>query len=61
MLDGGLVDVVQRKVLVNLRVLGSWRYLVLALVGVVLSVAVLLSPRPNSGRWLGTGSTMARL
>ena len=52
-LDGGLNDVVYRKVVVNLRVLGSWRYLVLALVGVGATVAVLLSGRQGKGRWSG--------
>jgi len=60
-LDGGLWDVVWRKLSVNLRVLTSWRYLVLAIGGVALTWLVLAGPRARRGGLLGTGSPLAGL
>ncbi len=61
-LDGGLWDVVWRKLSVNLRVLTSWRYLVLAIGGVALTWLVLAGPRPQRGGGiLGAGSPLAGL
>ncbi|HEY3437793.1 MAG TPA: hypothetical protein VGK35_08910 [Actinotalea sp.] len=60
-LNGGLWDVVSRKVAVNLRVLTSWRYLVLAIGGALLTGFVLLGPHPRAGALLGDRSPMARL
>jgi hypothetical protein len=47
-LDGGLWDVLWRKASVNLRVLTNWRYLVLALSGTGLAVALLRRPRATA-------------
>lgn len=44
--DGGLWEVVGRKVSVQLRVLTYWRYLVLALGGTVITALVLFGPWP---------------
>lgn len=60
-LDGGLWDVVSRKIAVNLRVLTSWRYLVLAIGGVLLTWLVIAGGRPRRGALMGTGSSMAGL
>ena len=60
-LDGGLWDVVYRKLEVNLRVLTSWRYLVLAIGGVALTALVVTGPHPRRGDLLGKGSPMAGL
>lgn len=60
-LDGGLWDVVWRKVSVNLRVLTSWRYFVPAIGGIALTWLVLAGPRPRRGALLGEGSPMAAL
>ncbi|QCB92409.1 hypothetical protein [Cellulomonas shaoxiangyii] len=60
-LDGGLWDVVWRKLSVNLRVLASWRYLVLAIGGVALTWLVLAGPRPRRGALMGEGSPLAGL
>lgn len=60
-LDGGLRDVVWRKLSVNLRVLTSWRYLVLAIGGVALTWLVLAGPQARRGGLLGAGSPMAGL
>lgn len=60
-LDGGLWDVVYRKIEVNLRVLTSWRYLVLAIGGVALTALVVTGPHPRRGDLLGKGSPMAGL
>ncbi|SFJ66740.1 hypothetical protein [Cellulomonas sp. KH9] len=60
-LDGGLWDVVWRKVSANLRVLGSWRYLVPAVGGVALTWLVLAGPRARRGGLLGAGSPLAGL
>ncbi|MCC2319658.1 hypothetical protein [Cellulomonas xiejunii] len=60
-LDGGLWDVVWRKLSVNLRVLTSWRYLVLAIGGVALTWLVLAGPRAHRGGLLGAGSPLAGL
>lgn len=60
-LDGGLWDVVWRKLSVNLRVLTSWRYLVLAVGGVALTWLVLAGPRARRGGLLGAGSPLAGL
>lgn len=60
-LEGGLWDVVWRKLSVNLRLLTSWRYLVLAIGGVALTWLVLAGPRPRRGALLGAGSPMAGL
>lgn len=60
-LDGGLWDVVGRKIAVNLRVLTSWRYLVLAIGGVLLTWLVIAGGRPRRGALMGTGSSMAGL
>lgn len=55
-LDGGLWEVVHRKLSVNLRVLTSWRYLVLAVGGALLTALVVAGPairrrlRPWRGR-----------
>ncbi len=60
-LEGGLWDVVWRKVSVNLRVLTSWRYFVPAIGGIALTWLVLAGPRPRRGALLGEGSPMAAL
>ncbi len=60
-LDGGLWDVVYRKLSVNLRVLTSWRYLLLAIGGILLTALVLAGPRPRRGGLLGSGSPLAGL
>ncbi len=60
-LDGGLWDVVGRKIAVNLRVLTSWRYLVLAIGGVALTWLVIAGGRPRRGALMGTGGSMAGL
>ncbi|WP_426594036.1 hypothetical protein ACPPVS_00860 [Cellulomonas sp. McL0617] len=60
-LDGGLWDVVSRKISVNLRVLTSWRYLVLAIGGVALTWLVIAGGRPKRGALMGTGGSMAGL
>ncbi|MFC8191644.1 hypothetical protein ACFUMH_08275 [Cellulomonas sp. NPDC057328] len=60
-LDGGLWDVVWRKLSVNLRVLTSWRYLVLAIGGVALTWLVLAGPRSRRGAIMGEGSPLAGL
>ncbi|MET0789511.1 MAG: hypothetical protein ABWY33_09735 [Cellulomonas sp.] len=60
-IDGGLWDVVGRKIAVNLRVLTSWRYLVLAVGGVLLTWLVIAGGRPRRGALMGTGSSMAGL
>ncbi|MBD7919058.1 hypothetical protein H9657_12325 [Cellulomonas sp. Sa3CUA2] len=60
-LEGGLWDVVWRKLSVNLRVLTSWRYLVLAIGGVALTWLVLAGPRAHRGGLLGAGSPLADL
>jgi len=60
-LDGGLWDVVHRKIAVNLRVLTSWRYLVLAVGGIALTWLVIAGGRPRRGAILGTGTSMAGL
>ncbi len=55
-LDGGLWEVVHRKLAVNLRVLTSWRYLLLAVGGALLTALVVAGPsirrrlRPRGGR-----------
>lgn len=55
-LDGGLWEVVHRKLAVNLRVLTSWRYLLLAVGGALLTALVVAGPairrrlRPWRGR-----------
>ncbi|UZN02939.1 hypothetical protein [Cellulomonas sp. S1-8] len=58
---GGLWDVVWRKLSVNLRVLGSWRYLVPAVGGVALTWLVLAGPRARRGGLMGAGSPLAGL
>ncbi|MCM0639631.1 hypothetical protein [Cellulomonas wangsupingiae] len=60
-LDGGLWDVLGRKLSANLRVLSSWRYLVLAIGGVALTWLVLAGPRARGGGLLGAGSPLAGL
>lgn len=45
-IDGGLWEVVARKLGVHLRVLTYWRYLVLALGGSLITALVLLGPSP---------------
>lgn len=60
-LDGGLWDVVWRKISVNLRVLTSWRYLVPAIGGVALTWLVLAGPQARRGGLLGAGSPLAGL
>ncbi|NTW40383.1 MAG: hypothetical protein HGA44_10940 [Cellulomonadaceae bacterium] len=60
-LDGGLWDVLYRKVAVNLRVLTSWRYLVLAIGGVALTAVVVSKPPRRFQRLLGTTSPLAGL
>ncbi len=60
-LDGGLWDVVGRKIAVNLRVLTSWRYLVLAIGGVALTWLVIAGGRPRRGALLGQEGSMAGL
>lgn len=51
--DGGLWQVVARKMSVHLRVLTYWRYLVLALGGTLVTALVLLGPRPLRRRMQG--------
>lgn len=60
-LDGGLWDVVWRKISANLRILTSWRYLLLVVTGVALTWLVLAGPRARGGRLLGDGSPLAGL
>jgi hypothetical protein len=60
-IDGGLWDVVGRKISVNLRVLTNWRYLVLAIGGVLLTALVVVGPHPRRNGLLGTGSPLAGL
>ena len=60
-LDGGLWDVVGRKISVNLRVLTSWRYLVLAIGGVALTWLVIAGGAPAARRAMGTGGPLAGL
>ncbi len=60
-LDGGLWDVVGRKIAVNLRVLTSWRYLVTAIGGIALTWLVVVGGRPRRGELMGTGSPLAGL
>ena len=54
-LDGGLWDVVGRKISVNLRVLTSWRYLVPAIGGIALTWLVIVGGRPRRGELMGQG------
>ncbi|WP_456789155.1 hypothetical protein [Cellulomonas sp. P5_C5] len=54
-LDGGLWDVVGRKIAVNLRVLTSWRYLVTAIGGIALTWLVVVGGRPRRGELMGQG------
>ncbi|WP_249667406.1 hypothetical protein [Cellulomonas fengjieae] len=54
-LDGGLWDVVERKIAVNLRVLTSWRYLVTAIGGIALTWLVVVGGRPRRGALMGQG------
>ncbi|WP_200940595.1 hypothetical protein [Cellulomonas sp. Leaf334] len=54
-LDGGLWDVVGRKIAVNLRVLTSWRYLVTAIGGIALTWLVVVGGRPRRGEMMGQG------
>lgn len=60
-LDGGLWDVVYRKLSVNLRVLTNWRYLVLAVFGIALTWIVLAGDRPRRGALMGPRSPLAGL
>jgi len=60
-LDGGLWDVLGRKLSANLRVLTSWRYLVLAVAGVALTWIVVAGARPRRGGLMGGGSPLAGL
>ncbi|MDM7855191.1 hypothetical protein [Cellulomonas alba] len=60
-LDGGLGDTIGRKLSANLRVLTSWRYLLLAIAGVGLTWIVVANPRPRRGALLGRGSPLAGL
>ncbi|AEE47715.1 hypothetical protein Celf_3607 [Cellulomonas fimi ATCC 484] len=60
-LDGGLWDVVYRKLSVNLRVLTNWRYLVLAVGGVALTWIVVAGDRPGRGALMGPRSPLAGL
>jgi len=60
-LDGGLGDTIGRKLSANLRVLTSWRYLLLAVAGVALTWIVVANPRPGRGALLGRGSPLAGL
>lgn len=60
-LDGGLWDVLGRKLSANLRVLTSWRYLVLAVAGVALTWIVVAGARPRRGQLMGGGSPLAGL
>jgi hypothetical protein len=60
-LDGGLWDVLGRKLSANLRVLTNWRYLVLAVAGAALTALVIAGPRPGRGRLLGSGTPLAGL
>ncbi|HWS57768.1 MAG TPA: hypothetical protein VN257_04455 [Actinotalea sp.] len=61
MLDGGLWDVLYRKLSVNLRVLTSWRYLLLAFGGAAITALVLVGPNPRRSGLLGRGSPLAGL
>ena len=54
-LDGGLWNVVERKIAVNLRVLTSWRYLVTAIGGIALTWLVVVGGRPRRGAMMGQG------
>jgi len=49
-LDGGLWDVVARKLSVHLRVLTYWRYLVLAVGGAIVTLLVLAGSRTRDGK-----------
>jgi hypothetical protein len=60
-LNGGLADTLTRKLSANLRVLTSWRYLVLAIAGVALTWVVVANPKPGRGALLGSGSPLAGL
>jgi len=60
-LDGGLWDVLYRKASVNLRVLTSWRYLLLAFGGAALTALVITGPHPRRHGLLGQGSPLAGL
>ena len=60
-LDGGLWDVLYRKASVNLRVLTSWRYLLLAFGGAALTALVITGPHPRRNGLLGRGSPLAGL
>lgn len=60
-LDGGLWDVLGRKLSANLRLLTSWRYLVLAIGGVALTWLVLAGPRSRRGAIMGEGSPLEGL
>ena len=53
-MDGGLWEVVSRKLAVQLRVLALWRYLVLAIGGIVVTVLILRGPH-GRGRLRGRG------
>lgn len=53
-IDGGLWEVVSRKLAVQLRVLALWRYLVLAVGGAVVTTLVLRGPH-GAGRLRGRG------
>lgn len=60
-LDGGLWDVLWRKVSVNLKVLTNWRYLVLAVGGVALTWVVMTGGRTRRGSLMGSSSPLAGL
>jgi len=60
-LDGGLWDVLWRKVSVNLKVLTNWRYLVLAIGGVALTWVVMTGGRTRRGALMGSASPLAGL
>lgn len=53
--DGGLWDVVLRKLSVHLRVLTYWRYVVLAVGGALVTALVLVGPKPGKGTGLLRG------
>ncbi len=54
--DGGMGTVLYRKLVVNLRVLTNWRYLLLAVAGMVLAWVVVVGPRPRRGRIGASGA-----
>ncbi len=60
-LDGGLWDVVYRKLSVNLRVLTNWRYLVLAVGGIALTWIVIAGGSARRGALMGPRSPLAGL